>query len=109
MIDVLEQLELDRVAGPVDRLDAVDHRPPHAADEIAVEEGDRGREPPGQLGLPVVPGVEIQVAARYPPAPLLEDVQVIAAGPVGIEEMRPDRPARSASCLAAASRTSAAA
>ena len=72
---------LHRVAGPVDRLDAVDHRPPHAADKIAVEKGDRRIQPPGQLGLPVVPGVEIQVVPRHPPAARVEDVQVFAAGP----------------------------
>ena len=63
VVDVLEQLDLHRIAGPIDRLDAIDHRPSHAADEVAVEEGDRGVQPPGQLRLPIVPGVEIHVAA----------------------------------------------
>ena len=78
VIDVLEQLDLHGVAGPVHRLDAVDDRPPHAADEVAVEEGDGGLQAAGQFGLPIVPGLEIHIAAGDAPAPLLEHVQILA-------------------------------
>ena len=79
VIDVFEQLELDRFAGPLGRLDAVDHHAPRAADEVAVEEIDRQFQLGRQLGLPVVPGVEAQIALRDAAAVLVEDVQVIAA------------------------------
>ncbi len=87
MIDILEQLDLHRIARPIDRLDAVDHRPAHAADEVAVEEGDRRVQPPGQFGLPIVPGVEIHVLPRDPAAASVEDVQAFVAGLVGGEEL----------------------
>ena len=80
MVDVVEQLELDRVARPLDRLDAIDHRAAHAADEIVVEKGDRGVQPPGQLRLPLPPGVEIEIGPRHPAAVLIENVQIVAAG-----------------------------
>ena len=77
VIDVFEQVELNRFAGPIGRLDAVDHDPPHAADEIAVEKGDRGPQPGVQLGLPVAPVVPVQIAPRHAPAVVVEDVQVV--------------------------------
>ena len=66
MIDVFEQLDLDRVAGPVDRLDPVDDRAADAADEIAVEEGDRSSQSPRQFCLPVLPAVKLVARERRP-------------------------------------------
>jgi len=87
VIDVLEQLDLDRVAGAIDRLDAVDHDAAHAAHETAVEERDRAAEPPSQLGLPVVPGLEVHVGPGHAPAALVEHVQIIAPEGLRLEEL----------------------
>ena len=85
MINILEEVDLHRIAGPIDRLDAIDHRPSHAADEVAVEEGDRGVQPAGQFGLPIVPGVEIHVLPRDAAAARTEDVQALVAAAIGEE------------------------
>src|SRR4029453_7828394 len=80
VIDVFEQVELDRFARPVRRLNAVDHYPPHAADEIAIEKGNCRPQPGVQLSLPIPPIVPVEIAARHPAAVVVENVQIIAAG-----------------------------
>lgn len=77
VIDVLEQVELNRFAGAISRLDAVDHNATTAVDEVAVEEGDGGAEARVELGLPVLPVVPIEVAASNAAAVVGEDVEVV--------------------------------
>ena len=62
MVDVFEQVKLDRLGRPVHRFDAVDHDAAAALHEVAVKEGN-GRPQPGiQLGLPLVPIVPVEIA-----------------------------------------------
>ena len=83
MVDVLEQLELDRLAWPLDRLHAVDDRPTDAANEMAVEEVDRGRQMLCQFGFPVEPVVETEIALRDPLTGVLKQVDVVPQLAVG--------------------------
>ena len=78
VVEVLEELELDRLGEPLGRLDAVDHDPARAADEVLVEEADREPEDPGQVGLPGVPVVGLEVAAGHAAARAGERVEVVA-------------------------------
>ena len=88
VVDVLEQLDLHRVAGPIDRLDAVDDHPADAADEVAIEKSDGGGEPACQFGLPVVPCLEIQVAPGDAAATGVEHVEIVARPAAFAEEAR---------------------
>ena len=65
MADQDAAAEADALEGPADD-------EPDAADEVAVKKGDRRREPSGQLGLPLMPGVETQVSPGNAPAVLVE-------------------------------------
>ena len=64
MVNVLEELELDRVAEPLGRLEAVEDDAPASADEVLVEEPDGAAEDPRQVRLPLVPLLGLDVAAR---------------------------------------------
>ena len=86
VVDVLEHLDLDRIARPVHRLDAVDHRAPGPADEVAVEKRDRRAELSGDLGLPIAPGVGVEALPRHPLARVVEYVQVVAVDAPGLIE-----------------------
>ena len=91
VVEVLEELELDRLGEPLGRLDPVDDDPPRAADEVRVEERDRVAEDPGQVGLPGVPVVGLEVAAGDAPAGAGERVEVVAER----RGRSPRRPSRS--------------
>src|SRR5205085_9590812 len=52
----------------------------HAADEVAVEKGNRGTQAGVQLGLPVSPIVPIQIAAGDAAAVVIEDVEIVSRG-----------------------------
>src|SRR5262245_50156287 len=82
VIDVFEQIELNRLAGPIGWLNAVDDHATHAADEVAVEECDRGSQTRVQLGLPVTPIIPIEIPSRDAAAVVVEDVQIIGYGGV---------------------------
>ena len=64
VIDVLEKLQLNRLARTIDGLNPVDHRAPYSGHEVPVEERDRPIQPSRDLGLPVLPAVEIEVPAQ---------------------------------------------
>jgi len=55
MVDVLEQIELERFAGLIGRLDPVDDAPPHAMHEVPVEEPDGQLQLLHELELPCPP------------------------------------------------------
>ena len=78
MVDVLEELELDRFAEPIGRLQAVEDDPPAAAGEMLVEEADRTSEDPRQVALPFVPLLGLEIAARDPSAAAVDRVEIIA-------------------------------
>ncbi len=86
MIEVLEELELDRVAEPLRRLDSIDDDPAHPSDEIRVKVADRRAQDPRQVGLPGVPVVRLQVAAGDATAGTVEGVEVVAQGPVEVPD-----------------------
>src|SRR5262249_8528941 len=77
VIEVLEELELDRLAEPLRRLDPVDDHPATAADEVRVEKSSRDSEDAGQVGLPGVPVVGVEVAAGDATAGAVEGVEII--------------------------------
>ncbi len=87
MIDIFEKFQLNGIAGPADRFDAVDHHAPHAANKVAVEKCNRGVQPGIQFAAPLVPGVEIEIVARHPFAAAIEDVQKIAVPSLRIKEI----------------------
>ena len=94
VIDVFEQLELNRFAWPLGRLDAVDHGAARAAHKIAVEEVDRQLE----LARPTRPANR---ARRRSPARCcvtrrpccVEHVQVVAHDAIVGEKCGPPRTA----------------
>ena len=94
VIDVFEQLELDRFARPVGRLDAIDDHPADSADEIGVEKRDRRFQLGGQLRLPIVPSVELHVLPSHPAAGPIENVQVIAGRIIVVKDAIQRGPAR---------------
>ena len=81
VVDVLEELELDRVAEPLGRLEAVEDHAPDSPGEVLVEEADRAPEDPRQLRLPFVPGFGIEVRPAHPPAGPVDRVEVSAERP----------------------------
>ena len=83
MIDVVEQFELDGIAGSADRFDAIDDGAADAVDEVAVEESNGGVEARGEFGAPIVPGIEIQVGAGDALAAAIEDVHEVAVTAAG--------------------------
>ena len=86
VVEVLEELELDRVGEPLGRLDPVDDDPARAPDEVLVEEGDRAAEDAGEVGLPGVPVVGLEVAAGHAAAGAGERVEVVAERPVEVPD-----------------------
>jgi len=60
MVNILEEVDLHRIAWPIDRFDAIDHAR-RTRDEVAVEEGDRGVQATGQVQPAIMPGVEVHV------------------------------------------------
>ena len=80
MVDVLEELELDRFAEPIGRLQSVEDDPPAAAGEMLVEVADGASEDPCQVALPFVPLVGLEVAARDPTPASVDRVEIIADG-----------------------------
>ena len=86
VIDVLEQVVLDRLARPVARLNPVHHHPAGAPDEVPVKERDGRSEPRVQLALPLLPLFPFQVPPRDPLAAIIEDMQVVAVLEIRREE-----------------------
>ena len=86
MVEVLEELELDRVGEPLGRLDPVDDDPRESPDEVLVEEADRVAEDPGQVGLPGVPVVGLEVAPGHAAAGAGERVEVVAERAVEVPD-----------------------
>ena len=76
LVEVLEELELDRLGKALGRLDPVDDDPLHPPDELGVEVARRRAEDAGQVRLPGVPLVGFEVAPCYPAARLRERVIV---------------------------------
>ena len=61
VVDVFEELELDRLAEPLGRLEAVEDDPAGTACEVLIEKPGRAAEDPRQVGLPFVPLVGLEV------------------------------------------------
>ncbi len=86
MINVIKQLKLNGIAWPFRRLQTVDDGAAHAAHKVAIEKGNCNPQPADDLALPEPPGVFIQVAARYTATVVVEYMQIVAVGTLGIEE-----------------------
>src|SRR5690606_18156745 len=67
MVEILKKVELNRLAGPIGGLHAIDHHPTNAANEASVEKANRAAQLPIELFLPEMPLVGIDVAACDPP------------------------------------------
>src|SRR3954471_5606820 len=80
VVEVLEELELDRFAEPFGGLDPVDHDPSRAADEMFIEKINRLTEDSRQICLPGMPVVGIEVAAGDATAGASGGVEVVADG-----------------------------
>ena len=81
MVDVLEELELDRFAEPLGRLESVEDDAAAAAGEMLVEETDGAAEDPRQVALPFVPLLVLEVPARDATPAAIDRVEVIADRP----------------------------
>ena len=66
MVDVLEELELDRFAEPLGRLEPVEDDAPGAPREVLIEEAGRAAEDSREVGLPFVPLVGLEVRRGSP-------------------------------------------
>ena len=86
LVEVLEELELDRLREPLGRFDAVDDDSTRTPDEPGIEEFDRLPEDPRQVGFPGVPVVRLQVAPGHAPPRSGERVEVVADGPVEVPD-----------------------
>ena len=84
MVDVLEELELDRVAEPIGRLESVEDDAAATPGEVLVEEADGASEGPGQVRFPFVPLVGLDVAARDPTPAAIDGVEVVADRPAEV-------------------------
>ena len=78
MVEVLEKLELDRLGEPLGGLDAIDDDTAAASDKLAIEEGDGTSQDPGEIGLPDVPLVGVEVTPGHSATGPGKWVQVIA-------------------------------
>ena len=78
VVDVLEELELDRVAESLGRLQSVEDDPTAPAGEMLIEEAGGAAEDPRQVALPFVPLLGLEIAARDPSAAAVDRVEVIA-------------------------------
>ena len=80
MVNVLEELELDRLAEAIGRLQSVEDDPAASPREMLVEVADGTSEDPCQVALPFVPLIGLEVAARDPPAAAVDRMEIIADG-----------------------------
>src|SRR6478752_3784201 len=78
MVEVLEELELDRLRESLGRLDAIDHHPARPSDKPRVEIRGGRAEHAREVGLPRVPVVRFEVAARDATAGAGEGMEVVA-------------------------------
>ncbi len=78
MIDVLEELELDGFAESIGRLDPVEDDATGASREMLVEKAGGAAEDPGQVGLPFVPLVRLEVPSGHAAARAIDGMEVIA-------------------------------
>ena len=61
MIDIVEQLKLKRIAGPVDRFHTIDHRSTHAVNKVPIKVGNRLIEFFIELRPPFLPLLAIKI------------------------------------------------
>ena len=72
-------MKLERIAGSIDRFDAIDHRAAHAVNEIAIEERDGLIEFFIQFDSPLLPLFMVKIAHRHSSTGSFEDVAIIGS------------------------------
>ena len=84
MVDVLEEVELDRVAEPLGRLQSVEDDAAATASEVLIEETHRAAEDPRQVRFPLMPLLVLDVPARDSTPATIDRVEVVADRPVKV-------------------------
>ena len=87
VVDVLEEVELDRVAEPLGRLQAVEDDAAATAGEVLIEETHGAAEDPRQVRFPLVPLLVLDVPARDSTPAAIDRVEVVADRPVEVPGM----------------------
>src|SRR5690606_6989245 len=75
MSDVLEQIELKRIARAISRFDSINDTSPHTVNEVAIKETDRLAQLAVHFSLPFPLLVEVEIARRHAAAGLTEQME----------------------------------
>ena len=86
MIHIVKQMELKRVCIAVGGLHAVDDRPTHTMDEIAVKKSNGLVQPSHQISFELLPFFRLHVADRHSATTPVKDMQIVAADFVRIPD-----------------------
>src|SRR5262249_10609459 len=80
--------EMDRFAETANRLDAVEHHAAGAADEVLIKESGSTAEYSGEVRLPLVPLVGIDIGPGHAPPGAIHRMEVIADRPLEVPGRR---------------------
>lgn len=88
MIDIVEQMKLERIGIFACGFNTVNHAAANAMDEVAVEKSDRLIQAAHQVGLEFLPFFGLHVADCHTPTAAIKGVQVIGTNLLAVPDNR---------------------